>query len=73
MVIRECGASSKREDPDIGPVVDQLLREWKKPNDEELLPLSRATREIWAQWELLKLRKGVLYLWSPGRTPSLKN
>ena len=27
---------AQREDPDIGPVVDQLLREWKKPTDGEL-------------------------------------
>lgn len=35
--------------------------------------LSRATREIRAQWELLELREGVLYLRSPERTPSAKN
>lgn len=29
-------AQAQREDPDIGPVVDQLLREWKKPTDGEL-------------------------------------
>ena len=61
-------AQAQREDPDIGPVVDQLLREWKKPTDDELRPLSRATREIWAQWEMLELR--VLYLRSPEGTPS---
>ena len=66
-------ARTQSEDPDIGPVVDQLLREWKKPTDEELRPLSRATREIWAQWELLELREGVLYLKSPERTPSAKS
>ena len=46
----------------VAQVVDQLLREWKKPTDGELLPLGRATREIWAQWELLELREGVFYL-----------
>ena len=66
-------AQAQSEDPDIGPVVDQLLREWKKPTDEELRPLSRATREIWAQWELLELREGVLYLRSPERGPSAKS
>ncbi|KAL9952487.1 hypothetical protein ACROYT_G039751 [Oculina patagonica] len=66
-------ARAQSEDPDIGPVVDRLLQEWKKPTDEELRPLSRATREIWAQWELLELREGVLYLRSSERTPSAKS
>lgn len=66
-------ARAPSEDPDIGPVVNQLLWEWKKPTDEELRPLSRATREIWVQWELLELQEGVLYLWSPERTPSAKS
>ena len=57
----------------FGPVVDQLLREWKKPTDKEVRPLSRATRELWAQWELLELREGVLYLRSPERAPSAKS
>ena len=41
-------AQAQSEDPDIGPVVDQLLWEWKKQSDGELRPLRRATREIWA-------------------------
>ena len=53
-------ARAQAQDPDIGPLVDQVLRGWKKPTVEELQPLSRATREIWAQWELLELREGVL-------------
>ena len=61
-------ARAQSEDPDIGPVVDRLLLEWKKPTDEELRPLSRETREIWAQWELLELQEGVLCLRSPERT-----
>ncbi|PFX29467.1 hypothetical protein AWC38_SpisGene5768 [Stylophora pistillata] len=55
------------------PVVDQLLREWKKLTDGEPRPLSRAIRRVWAQWELLELREGVLYLRSPERTPSAKS
>ena len=66
-------ARAQREDPDIGPVVARLLQEWTRPTGEELRPLSRATREIWAQWELLELREGVLYLRSPERTPSAKS
>ena len=63
---------AQSEDPDIGRVVDQLLREWKKPTDGELRPLSRATREICSRWELLELR-GVLFLRSPEGTPSAKS
>ena len=59
-------------DPDIGPLVDQVLREWKKPTVEELQPLSRTTREIWAQWELLELREGVLSLRSAEGTSPAK-
>ena len=66
-------AQAQGQDPDIGPVVDQLSREWKKPFDEELQPLSRAIREIWAQWELLELREGVLYLRSAEGTSTSKS
>ena len=38
-------ARAQAQDPDIGQLVDQVLREWKKPTVEELQPLSRATRE----------------------------
>ena len=43
------------EDPDLGPVVDQLLRKWRKTTTEELQPYSRAKREVQAQFELLEL------------------
>ena len=66
-------AQAQAQDPDIGPVVDRVSREWKKPTAEELQPLSRATREIWAQWELLELRKGVLYLRPAEGTSSAKS
>ena len=55
-------ARTQGEDPDIGPVVKQLLWEWKKSTTQELQLLSRATREVWAQTELLKLQQGVVYL-----------
>lgn len=45
----------------------------EETNREELRPLSRATREIWAQWEQLEIREGVLYLRSPERTSSAKS
>ena len=33
-------AQAQSEDPEIGQVVDQLLREWKRPTNGELRPLS---------------------------------
>ena len=65
-------ARAQAQDPDVGPLVDQVLREWKKPTAEELQPLSRATSEIWARWELLELREGVLYLRSAEGNSSAK-
>ena len=66
-------ARAQAQDPDIGPVVDRVSREWKKLTAKELHPLSRATREIWAQWELLELREGVLYLRPAEGTSSAKS
>ncbi|KAL9985590.1 hypothetical protein ACROYT_G008012 [Oculina patagonica] len=39
-------AQAQREDPDIGPVVEQLSRDWKKPTFEDLQSMSRATRAV---------------------------
>ena len=64
-------ARAQAQDPAIGPLVEQVLREWRKQTVEK--PLSRATREIWAQWELLELREGVLYLRSAEGTSPAKN
>ena len=33
-------AKAQGQDPDFGPVVDRLSRDWKKPTDKELQPLS---------------------------------
>lgn len=65
-------AQAQREDPDIGPVVAQLSQEWKKPTTEELQPMSRTTRAVWAQLDLLQLKGGVLYLQSPTDTSPTK-
>ena len=43
-------ARAQAQDSDIGPLVDQVLRDWQKPTVEELQPFSRATREICGQW-----------------------
>lgn len=48
-------AQAQGQNSDTCPVVGQLSRELKKLTTKELQPLSRATREIWAQWELLEL------------------
>ena len=57
-------AQAQGQDPDIGPVVDQLSPELKEPTDKELQPLSRATyKGNLGKLELLVvLREGVLYL-----------
>ena len=56
-------AQAQGQDPDIGPVVDQLSPELKEPTDKELQPLSRATyKRNLGKLELLLLREGVLYL-----------
>ena len=52
--------------------MEQLSGEWKKPTTEELQPMSRTTRAIWAQFELLQLKEGVLYLQSSGSSSSTK-
>ena len=66
-------ARAQAQDPAIDPLVEQVLREWRKQTVEKLQPLNRATREIWAQRELLELREGVLYLRSAEGTSPAKN
>ena len=68
----EVVAQAQREDPDIGPVVVQLLQEWKKPTTGELQPTSQATRAVWAQFDLLQLHEGVLYVQSTESNPATK-
>lgn len=63
-------AQAQGQNRDTCPVVGQLSRELKKLTAKEFQPLSQATREIWAQWELLELREGVLYLQSAKGTLS---
>ena len=57
VTIQEC-AQAQGQDPDIGPVVDQLSPELKEPTDKELQPLSRATyKGNLGKLELLVLRE----------------
>lgn len=63
-------AQAQGQNPDTCPVVGQLSQELKNVTAKEPQPLSRATTEIWAQWELLELREGVLYLQSAKGTLS---
>ena len=39
MWLNEAVAQAQRGDPDIGLVVEQLSRAWKKPTTEELQPI----------------------------------
>ena len=53
-------AQAQREDPDIGPLLDQYLKERKKPPARELQSLSSNSRVVWAQFELLEVVDDVL-------------
>ena len=55
-------AQTQGQDPDIGPVVDQLSPELKEPTDKELQPLSQETYNGNLGLERLVLQEGVLYL-----------
>ena len=55
-------AQAQRDDSDISVVLSHLLKEWRKPAVEELQSLSYAARVVWAQFELLFLQQGVLYI-----------
>ena len=53
-------SQAQRKDPDIGPVLEQYLRERKKPSMHELQSLSSTSRAVWAQCELMEVVDGVL-------------
>lgn len=50
----------QENDPDLIPVIRALSEGTGKPNKDELHTYSVVTRRIWAQWENLYLRDGVL-------------
>ena len=54
------------QDPDIGPFVYGLSREFKKQTDQ------LSNKEIWAHWDLLEVQEGVLYQRWAERTLSAK-
>ena len=53
-------AQAQREDPNIGPVSGQYLKERKKSPMRELQSLSSTSRAIWAQCELMEVVDSVL-------------
>ena len=55
-------ASAQLTDPDIACVINQLKRSNTKPDKRELQSMNPVTRALWAQFELLSLNNGVLYL-----------
>ena len=65
-------AQAQRDDPDISVVLSHLLKEWRKPVVEELRSMSYAALAVWAQFELLLLQQGVLYIKSAGHTTQAK-
>ena len=65
-------AQAQRDDPDISVVLSHLLKEWRKPAVEELRSMSYAALAVWAQFELLLLQQGVLYIKSAGHTTQAK-
>ena len=65
-------AQAQRDDPDISVVLSHLLEEWRKPVVEELWSMSYAALAVWAQFELLLLQQGVLYIKSAGHTTQAK-
>jgi len=48
-------------DPEIGPIIRLRLQQVQKPDIEQLLPESEATKMLHSQWEFLVLVEGVLY------------
>ena len=62
----ECGKSrldmskDQQEDPDIGPILS-AKKEGIRPQWQEMLNKSPATRHYWLIWDMLQLREGILF------------
>ena len=54
-------SKAQHEDPDIGPIMEQWKKSHTEPKWENISAKSRATKEIWSQWDQLEERDGVLY------------
>jgi len=52
--------AAQQNDPDLSPVLS-WLKDGSKPNKGELAPCSAETKNIVAQWSLLRLRDGIFY------------
>ena len=66
-------SNAQRKDPDIGLVLEQYLRDRKKPSMNELQSLSSTSRAVWAQCELMKVVDGMLCIRSEKSTSPQKH
>ena len=55
-------AEAQHRDPDVGNVLKRLEKDKSKPSPKELQNMSQMCRAIWAQFELLQVKDGVLYI-----------
>ena len=55
-------SAAQRADPDINCVLKRLEEDNSKPSPKEMQRMSYLSRAIWAQYELLQLTNGVLYI-----------
>ena len=65
-------ARAQAQVPGIGPLVDQVLREWKKPTVEEHQPLSRATVKYGHSGNCWSYEKEYLTCDPPRELPQLR-
>ena len=52
---------SQLKDPNLRPVIELMETPETFPEEEEVLRFSEATKELWAQKDVLTLVNGVLY------------
>ena len=57
----ESTATLQQSDPRIGPILRLLLRQNSRPQAEEVISESDATKALWTQWDSLALKDGVLF------------
>ena len=55
-------AEAQMKDPDISCVIEHLSKGKEKPSKKELQSKSPMTKSIWAKFELLELKDGVLHI-----------
>ena len=55
-------ARAQMEDPDLRPVLERLSQGKAKPSQAELQGSSHFTKAVWAQFEMLHVNHGVLFI-----------